>query len=270
MACPKITSAGIVASDDNLYDSPIQGNQDDCALIAALSSVAWVTKKNKLKCTYSNPNYTATFYTSGTTNVTVSNDLDLQNAHSSVAEAWVGVYEKAYAKQFLGCGDPCCPFPSGLAWPGNASPVLQYLTGSGCSVTTVTSNLFSAITANAMNNKTKYPTVIWTKDPIPTGPTDDKALRKRHSYSVLGYSGNYAVLRDPRRALPDTAPANSPNCLLTGSYTFTNHFVVNMCPHSLTPKLTRFTVNYGSNGIVGVHMNRINDPNWFAGMCYVK
>jgi hypothetical protein len=264
MACTTITKNCFVASDDDLYDSPIQGLQNNCALIAALSSVAWVTKRLKLKCSFSSPNYSATFYAPNAT-VPVLNVLDPQNAHSPLAEAWVGVYEKAYAKQFLSSGD-VCPLPSGLSWPGNACPVLQYLTG--CSATTVTSNPFSTITSNVTNYKTKYPTVIWTVNSLPSGT--DQALRGNHSYSVLGYTGNHAILRDPKRALPNTVPGNSPNCLLTGSYSFTNHFRANMCPgYSQTPGGSK-SVSFASNGIVGVHMNVINNPNCFAGMCYVK
>ncbi len=274
-----------MSPDHTTYDDPIQGNQDNCALIAALSSVAWVTHRNKLKCTLdaTTQKYKVNFYGPVVT-PKVSNDLDPQNAHSYQNEVWVGLYEKAYAQQFchvtntdgtlVTCPDNPCPLPpsgyTSVIWPGNASPPLKYLTG--CStLVTVTSALSGEITYYCTDNKTRYPTVIWTRDTLPAGA--DPALRGRHAYSVLGYTGNHVILRDPFRVLPSTAPETNPNCLLTGTFEFGNNFRVSMCPGYLQTAgtaATKVTVTFGLNGIVGVHKDKIDDSTWFAGLSYVR
>jgi hypothetical protein len=265
MACQKNTDAPFAGLVPSMYDDPIQGVQDNCSLIAALSSVAWVTQRNKLRCDFDSVSqkYKVFFY-GPTVTPLVSNDLDSQNAHSAENEIWVGLYEKAYAQQFCQSPDNPCPLVS-IAWPGNASPPLKSLMG--CNPTTVITDFYNAIVGICDANKTKYPTVLWTKDPLPTGA--DGALRGRHSYSVLGFTGDYAILRDPKRVLPTAG--NSPNCLLQGTYKFTNNFVASICPGT-THSTDRMglTVTFGTNGIVGVHKSKMGDNNWFAGMSYVK
>ena len=226
------------------YDDPVQGGQDNCSLIASLSSVAWVMYGVKLICIYTgtNPdqskNYNVRFWTGPTTFTDMaSNDIfpldtsqnqPYENAHSrDKYEIWPALYEKAYASKYHNAGNNPCPLNNG-AWDVNPINPLKNLTG--CTVQKITDpaiyDYFTEIKNRCSSGKTLYPMAIWTKSSLPVNC--DGAIRKGHTYSVLGHmtkdSTEYIVLRDPLGASLES-PA-SPNCLMSGSWSISDNFKV--------------------------------------------
>ncbi len=236
------TSAPVKGDLKLMHDDPCQGEQKNCALIASLSSVAWVMYGVKIKCTYLKTNadqskdYDISFWTNPSTESKISvNDifpLDTAenqpycNAHSrDKYETWPALYEKAYASKYHSAGTNPCPLPN-VTWDTNPVNPLKNLTG--CTVKTIQDPIkydyFTEIKSRCASGKTTYPMAIWTKKTLPPNP--DGAIRVDHVYSVLGHmtkdSIDYIILRDPYGASLQTP--SSPNCLLSGSWTLNDHF----------------------------------------------
>jgi len=187
------------------YNEPVQGCCGDCYFVAALSSVAWAAP-TQLSLTASPITFRdpVTGHNSSVTLDAIDLPVDAANtliyARSSSGKTWPMLYEKAYAK-WKNCrltdGNPDHPDISqitggaginGLICVSGYAHLAQFLTGG--------SNILTAIPKNP-TGKTKYPSVAWTHDLLspPAGILND------HTYSILGFYGNYVVLRNPVTAL---------------------------------------------------------------------
>lgn len=193
-------------------NDPVQGRAANCALIAALSSLAWVQLGLIPSATdpttipfYSEPNP----QNPQPQNITVDWNLcyegsTLVYAHSSSPnEIWPAIYEKAYGSWRLGSIFISCSNYEDVDWGGNPCTALTHLTNkagttkynAGKTATTIKNDIRLKCYANG---KTKYPMVAWTYT-SPPDVYDD--IDPAHSYSLLGLSptstGSDIVLRNP-------------------------------------------------------------------------
>lgn len=279
-----------------MFNDPVMGEQNNCALIASLSSVAWVMESLRLSCTYLNTNgngsrnYRVSFWP-GPLNVTVSDvfpidtsrDQPYCNAHArDKLEIWPALYEKAYAVQFHGAGEDPCPLPVFLndstspnRWNSNPLKPLWNLTGCGDRGTQQARSIsdsglydfFQEIKNRCTSGKTSYPMAIWTYPQNKLPQNVDGVIKSDHVYTVLGhkYVNNieYLILRDPR-GVTVTNPA-SPNCILSGNVTFNNNFRQNCATQLRNYYNSNIIVTLGS-GIFGIAGTKIED--YFEGFAW--
>lgn len=279
-----------------MFDDPVQGNQNNCSLIASLSSVAWVMESLRLSCTYLNTNgngsrnYSVAFWPAPL-NVTVSDVFPLDttcnqpycNAHArDKLELWPALYEKAYAMQFHEAGADPCPLPSFLndvnspkRWDSNPLKTLWNLTGCGnsqekkaYSISDSTKyDFFQEIKNRCSLGKTVYPMAIWAKSQNLLPINADGAIKPDHVYTVLGHkfvnNVEYLILRDPRGVTVTNPP--SPNCILSGNVTFNNNFRQNCSTQSRNYYNRSIIVTLGL-GIFGLAGTKIED--YFQGFAW--
>jgi len=272
------TAAPIKGDPKYMYDDPVQGGQNNCSLIASLSSVAWVMYGVRLICIYLNTNtdksknYNVKFWTGPPPKpfnwpckdvfpLDTLENQPYQNAHSrDKYEIWPALYEQAYASKYHGAGNNPCPL-NNVAWDPNPINLLNNLTG--CTVHSITDptkfDYFTEIKNRCASGKTLYPMAIWTKsqNKLPVGY--DGAIRPDHTYSVLGHwtkdSTDYIVLRDPKGE--SLQSPTSPNCLLSGSWPISDHFKV-YCDTSSRSWGGNHTVTLG-NGKFALKSSKIED-----------
>jgi len=214
-------------------EDPVQGPIEDCFLIAALASIAWV-KPSKLNL-YPNYSFLGNFENP---DVDLTKDHDNMNvlldAQGYPAGAKLGInnnnwpllYEKAYAIA-QGCGNwgrTKCPDVSGIRGGvgltalkevyrtnnpgiGNAnSPFIININTDG-TVAKMVEKLNRC--TSTQSGKAQSPAVAWTD-----GST--KEIKNGHTYSYLGYykdakGSYYIILRNPCRSEPTTNVTTSGN-----------------------------------------------------------
>jgi hypothetical protein len=229
------------------YNDPIQGDLPDCYLIAALSSLAFLSLIPSKQ-----PPYTYTFFNlpvvvGGTPSpdapVTVTNllPLDANNKYHyskscTAGEIWIAIYEKAFARwvnRRVGTdsdtpdyskicqGDPIAALMNITGWKGSRFFTTSYANG-----TLIYDKIKTACKSPGYVIAAK-PMVAYTYDPRierpPSGATyTDATIVGNHSYSVLGVhtSGTekYIVMRNPWGQM-DPNPSNlPPGALAAGSW----------------------------------------------------
>jgi hypothetical protein len=187
---------------------PHQGLAPNCALIAALSSLAWVGKS--LIEQQTNEPTTIPFYSTQGERTDVSVDWKLcynENsvlvyAHSINAEIWPAIYEKAYGKWLNPDFNSCSSYEN-TDWGGNPCTALTNLTGKASTTKYTAGKLPATIRTDIRYKcyaagKTIYPMVAWT---YPNLESDYGDILAAHSYSLLGLyptkTGTEIVLRNP-------------------------------------------------------------------------
>jgi len=214
---------------------------DNCAFIAALSSVVWVTNNiiTNVRSTVINGirHWPAKlYYATVVYQIPQTFYLDLsapqpfcQGHSNKPGELWVPIYERAYGYSLTGNPDQC-DF-SGITWP-SAGACLPRLTGwspvpltipipAGADPASIYNDLKSRCNGDEPEcnkderewngQKTIKPTVAWTRSTAPLG-TDQ--MRPDHAYSVLGVYYNcddkkkYVVLRNPKCKSEGTSNRN--------------------------------------------------------------
>jgi hypothetical protein len=279
-----------------MFDDPIQGDQNNCSLIASLSSVAWVMESLRLSCTYlktnadKSRNYNVSFWP-GPVNVPVSDVFPLDtlydqpycNAHArDKLEIWPALYEKAYAAKFHNAGENPCPLPQFLndinspnKWHSNPLKPLWNLTGCGNSqkqeaffISDSNSYDFFQEIKNRCNlGKTVYPMTAWVKPQNLLPNEVDGVIKPDHVYTVLGHkfvnNVEYLIIRDPTGVTVTNPP--SPNCILSGNVTFNNNFRQNCSPISRNYYNRSITVPLGL-GIFGLAGTKIEE--YFQGFAW--
>jgi hypothetical protein len=198
------------------FDDPIMGKAPSCALIAALSSVAWVCWP-KIKDTLA----PAFFAVNADGNVSgnlasfsVAKYFDAGNAHSSDNGIWPSIYEKAYIVDLNNnakgdayyCDVSKSEFNS--QWPQKTAGLVALTGWAKLQTDPVSMDAYNTISVKCegTNMRTKMPAVAWTKtatDPIWVGkPYGYDQMIPDHCYSLLGCMLNggqkYIVLRNPR------------------------------------------------------------------------
>lgn len=281
--------------DRYMFDDPVQGAQNNCSLIASLSSVAWVMESLRLACVYEktnddqSKNFNVKFgyppigvSISDTFPIDTGINQPYANAHArDKYELWPALYEKAYAMQFLAAGANPCPLPAFLNDPNSpnrweATPLkpLWNLTGCGNSnrkeanfISDANSfDFFTEIKNRCSSGKTVYPMAMWTKSQNNLPGQVDGVIRPDHAYSVLGYklvnNIEYLIIRDPK-GVTVLDPA-SPNCILSGNVTFSKYFRLN-CSTQARTDYGSLTVTLG-NGVFGLAGTKIED--YFIGFAW--
>lgn len=249
MACQQ-TTAGIFAPRAD-WDDPIQGAAASCALISALSSVAWVYwPAFNVSCQNpADPLAPKLWKVDGSGNPSgllpcckVEKNFEFGNAHSSDQGIWPAVYEKAYIKALNNCpvgrdADYCnvsqynAQFPqktAGLVALTGWSKYQFNPSGSLPSYPEAYTNISGKCEGS---RRTKVPMVAWTKtaanwpDQYNAGqpvsetnrPLGYDQMRPDHCYSILGYiPDQYIVLRNPR-ALSESSYSGTGHLLSDGT-----------------------------------------------------
>jgi hypothetical protein len=210
---------------------PVQGNYlNNCSLIAALASLAWkksiaALNNHTINKELTEP-YTFTFYSSANTpgtqqtNGWLPQDTTRKLLHAKsdtgATETWPALWEKAYY-QWIDKLPKITDKPNyclHTEWQSAITLLLQ-LTGrdpvwkkSDGRSPLIASNTFTDIynwcstcPVDATFRTIKSPAVAWSYDPLVFNPAKVQfsldTIIARHTYSLLGVSGNYIVLRNP-------------------------------------------------------------------------
>lgn len=212
---------------------------ENCSLIAAMASCAWLKKGNWFKyVTVDDPlreSYQFTFYDyqksipqfSTSPAIQLSNGIPLYARSTTIGESWPGIVEKAYyiSRDYLrGLWDDPANLDSAYQPDivyynpeernptANPKTVLFHLLG-------VEPKYYDSLPADVFlelekictgvipYKKIKFPAVAWTKTDAPAPITN------KHTYSILGLAGTktpggawltkYIVLRDPKNVAAD-------------------------------------------------------------------
>ncbi|HOT03901.1 MAG TPA: hypothetical protein PK069_06965 [Methanolinea sp.] len=204
--CKLYPNASLFLNDvKDEFDDPVQGNTDNCCLIASLSAVDWTMGRNKIKIMVVRGSYQVYLnskYLSVSGTLCLDDDYKFKYAHSRIlSEIWPGLYEKAVALHIHN-STADCDF-SNVSWDGNPDRYLVALTG--CTLRKKTSNLPAEVSSRCLSGKVKYPMVIWNEN---------------HCYTVLGQRADGTfLLRDPSGKNPGLDGA-----IISGYCSFNNHF----------------------------------------------
>jgi hypothetical protein len=194
------------------YLDPVQGNCNNCHLIAALSSLAWVFPQKIVQsiARTANPAVDQVTFYNPVVNVLMNETVWTQanqylytrSADYQSGELWPALYEKAYAKLLLGqiaqLPDPADP--GTIGWGAKSISPLQRISGYGGAGQYATGEAFPAGGPYAdwfdvirsycdsyVNNsaQTMFPGIAWTG---------------AHTFSILGVNnagGKWIIVRDP-------------------------------------------------------------------------
>jgi hypothetical protein len=250
---------------------PMQGQAQNCGLIAALASVAWAT--NKIPSRAASASYTINF-PDAANQVTVNNNLSYDaNASprfrfarscSNDSEIWPGIYEKAYARWRTGTDycDNLDQVPL-TTWPAQAEGLVQL---TGCTLRNGDfTNPYSTISNKCSGTKIRFAMVAWTQSGLTYGL--DQMIGD-HTYSVLGIFGtDYIVLKNPKGIIPGTSSFGG-SVITSGNWGSISQSVYNCATGALAQNRPAISLNFGNCGIFALHRTLFT-TRYFRGYAWV-
>jgi hypothetical protein len=236
--------------EGKLFDEPVQGNQNNTALIAALSSVTWANPFSLpiTRCKSKNT-YQISFYNPMKT-IAVQDSLPWDGgnfcwAHKQESvEIWPGIYEKAYAALVMNAPSISCEEPltmpdwlnkpmEFIPWGSDPLAILRHLIPTTRMYDSMVSTDAAKLVFDSIRNictscsltetyehmRTKnvrgyYATVGMTRPEMEYSFGTGGPLRANHAYSILGVMKDQSYLGD------------------TASFSTDNNFVILRDPHA--------------------------------------
>ncbi|MBP1928034.1 hypothetical protein J2741_000581 [Methanolinea mesophila] len=197
------------------FREPMQGYSADCYFIAALSSVAWAAQSSLSTSSTSfkfyNPDPSIIDPNKRTISIAIDQNLPVEASGKMIfascyvktavvpgmppVETWPALFEKAYASfRAKTIGD--LPMGNGITALVNIlsinSSAWKYYYIWDATLTNVLTRSPDNSSNILASGKTKYPMVAWTRN-----ATNAAGLYPNHTYSLLGISDGYIVLRNP-------------------------------------------------------------------------
>lgn len=196
------------------FREPMQGYSADCYFMAALSSVAWAAQStlstSPTSFKFYSPDPSITDPNLRIKSITIDQNLPVEASGKMIfgscyvksaivpamppVETWPALFEKAFAS-FRGRAIGDLPMGNGITALINILSInsaWKYYYIWDATLTNVLTRSPDNSSNILASGKTKYPMVAWTRT-----STSTAGLYPNHTYSLLGISDGYIVLRNP-------------------------------------------------------------------------